>query len=98
MNNKVILFINKFKQHEHDNVLIDTFTLGYCYYFAVILKERFTGTILYDWLEGHFITEINNRLYDITGDVTDKYTHLYTFDEYMSIESIVHGCILKDDE
>ena len=28
---------------------------------------------MYDQVENHFMTEIDGRLYDITGDVTGKY-------------------------
>lgn len=28
---------------------------------------------MYDQVENHFVTQIQGRLYDITGDVTEKY-------------------------
>ena len=48
-------------------------TNGNCYYFAVILKDRFPdGRILYDTVSGHFVTEIDGLRYDWTGVVDDK--------------------------
>ncbi len=55
---------------------VDTvFTCGCCYWFAAILCMRFSGRtrMMYDQVENHFVTEIDGRMYDITGDVTDKY-------------------------
>ena len=43
---------------------------GNCYYFAAILKDRFlteNPTIYYDVIHGHFLTLINDKLYDATG-------------------------------
>lgn len=92
----VLFFINDFKKFNNNSVLEDTFTRGYCYYFALILRERFDGTILYDRGEGHFVTKIGNYLYDINGDVTGKYPRkLLTKEEYMADPEILHGCIMK---
>ena len=35
-----------------------------CYYFAMILKDRFNGEIYYDVINGHFLTLIKYKLYD----------------------------------
>lgn len=43
---------------------------GNCYYFAVILKDRFaikSPTIYYDVIHGHFLTQIDDKLYDANG-------------------------------
>ena len=43
---------------------------GNCYYFALILKDRFSTKdpiIYYDVIHGHFLTQINNKLYDARG-------------------------------
>lgn len=40
---------------------------GNCYYFSVILKERFSGVIFYDVIHGHFLTLINHCFYDASG-------------------------------
>ena len=39
----VLDFINGFYEHDRGCVIHDTFMNGYCYYFAIILKERFGG-------------------------------------------------------
>lgn len=46
---------------------------GNCYYFALILADRFNGTIYYDVINGHFITHINGNFYDWTGIVYPEY-------------------------
>ncbi len=53
----------------------EVFTGGCCYWFAFILCQRFPGRsrLMYDPVYGHFVTEIDGRLYDITGDVTGQY-------------------------
>lgn len=83
-------------------MITETFTGGYCYWFAVILSERFVGShIQYDPIEGHFVTEIGGRLYDIRGDVTEQYQDVrewYSEEYCMEIPSIVNGCILKTKE
>lgn len=54
------------------------FTTGCCWWFAYILKARFNGEydceIMIDYVANHFATRIEDRVYDITGDVTDAYT------------------------
>ena len=65
-------FISKFHNTPSDNVTV-TFTNGCCYWFANILCERFSGEIMYDPIENHFVAGLNDRLFDITGDVTDVY-------------------------
>lgn len=58
---------------------VDTvFTNGCCYWFAKILYERFHMTrgadIMYDEVANHFGTQIDGRVFDITGDVTWEYS------------------------
>ena len=68
---EVANFLKRF--HAFDNI-DDVFTLGCCYWFAHILYFRFPHSrIMYDQVVNHFGTEIDGRIYDITGDVTDKY-------------------------
>lgn len=55
---------------------------GNCYYFALILKERFCNydpEIYYDVVEGHFLCKIENVFYDWNGiaNYTDEYTSKY---------------------
>ena len=67
--------VAKFLKRFHLNRDVDVvFTCGCCYWFAVILHQRFPHSrIMYDVIGNHFVTEIGGRLYDVTGDVTGKY-------------------------
>ena len=42
-------------------------TDGNCYWFALILSERFDGEILYDPVAGHFVTRIKDKAFDWNG-------------------------------
>lgn len=46
---------------------------GGCYIFAKKLKEMVGGNIVYLTLEHHFILMYNGKMYDTTGNVTNKY-------------------------
>ena len=70
-----------------------------CYYFSVILKDRFPGgDIYYDVINGHFSYEYNGIHYDHTGAfIPDGYLVRWDdFDEYDSIQKarIVRDCIM----
>lgn len=68
---KVANFLKRFHCDRDIDVV---FTSGCCYWFAVILHQRFPHSrIMYDVIGNHFVTEIGGRLYDVTGDVTGKY-------------------------
>lgn len=91
---KVLNFIKRFKGSE------ETFTSGCCYWFARILFERFysenyTCDIMYDYIENHFGCKINDKVYDVTGDVTFSYDWKYWIDcqDEDLIESINRDCI-----
>lgn len=95
MNQEVLNFIKKFK-FAHKCELEEVFTEGNCYYFAIILKERFkNANIQYDPVYGHFVAKINNRLYDITGDVTETYTNVTPFEDVDESQKkrIIRDCI-----
>lgn len=95
---KVLHFINyEFKKYEKDNIIENTFTKGLCYYFAIILKDRFDGSIYFIPEEGHFITKIDRDYYDITGCVTEKYKdkELYPKEKWMYDSDIIYGYIMK---
>lgn len=79
INRTVLDFIHRFTK-SHDKTLSDVercFTDGCCWWFAHILCERFRGEMVYDEVDGHFGCEINGRVYDITGDVTDTFRKTY---------------------
>lgn len=71
-NQDVANFLNRFHHFEHD--VTYTFIHGCCYWFAVMLHERFPGSRIMLCKDAlHFVTEIEGRLYDITGDVTGEH-------------------------
>lgn len=102
---KVMGFINRFTQGGKNQGTIETFTCGCCFWFAYILQERFYDIdawhedveIMYDQIENHFGCQIDGRVYDITGDVTDKYnwqTWISVVDEdELHAEHIIRDCV-----
>lgn len=73
MSEEISAFLKRFHQY---STVDEVFTKGCCFWFAAMLVFRFSGRLMYDPVEGHFVTEIEGRLYDITGDVTGKYNVL----------------------
>ncbi len=70
--------IENFLMHfnNSDNIK-EVFTSECSYWFATILFRRFIrsgATIMYDNSINYFGVKINNRVYDITGDITNKYS------------------------
>lgn len=69
--------VDKFLKRFHESRDVDeVFTCGCCYWFALVLSIRFAAqspVIMYDSVANHFGTDIDGRVYDITGDVTDVY-------------------------
>lgn len=111
MNNKVIYevdienFIKDFKCFGTGQEIIDCFKQGYCYWFAYILKSRFPKGEIYYNICNHFVYKYNNRLYDITGDCTNKYNNefLYSWNNYkyiyktsVDLNYLEHCCIQKN--
>lgn len=93
MEDKVLEFIHK--RFKKDCDWID----GNCYYFAIILKDRFpNGKIFYDVVDGHFIFKYKKRFYDWTGIVKpDGYLVKWSkFDKYDSLlkQRIIRDCIM----
>ena len=94
-------FINKFKFLE-PSVAEDLFLYGDCYYFAVILQERFKHIynviIKYLEIDNHFVTEINGRLYDIRGDITDivEKKQLMNWDDMEEYDELLYKIIIRD--
>lgn len=71
---------------------------GNCYYFSIILKDRFpSGSIYYDVIYGHFVFKYEDVYYDWTGEINpSKVVEWNKFDEYDSLckKRIIDGCIL----
>lgn len=98
-------FIHRFTQGGKNKGIIETFTCGCCFWFAFILHERFYDPnawnqdleIMYDQIENHFGCRIDGIVYDITGDVTEKYKwetwiSLINEDELLA-ERIIRDCV-----
>lgn len=72
---------------------------GNCYYFAIILKDRFPeGTIYYDVIWGHFVFKYHDEFYDWNG-VVERFGYLVEwdkFEEYDAAEKVrvIQGCIM----
>lgn len=58
----------------HEKHMIDVFTNGLCYVFAEWLqKHLYNSRIVYLEEEHHYVVAFGGKIYDITGDVTEKY-------------------------
>lgn len=67
----ILDFIRQFRELGAENC----FSNGMCYHFTTLLRMRFgpyENSIMYDQVANHFATMIDNRIYDITGDITDN--------------------------
>ena len=47
---------------------------------------------MYDAVNNHFVVEIENRLYDITGEVTGQYD-VVRWSKYLDKRGIIRDCI-----
>ena len=94
MNDNILEFIHR--RFKNDCNWLD----GNCYYFAVILKDRFPdGKIFYDVVLGHFVFAYDGHMYDWNGLVNLDKRYLIEwdkFDEYDSLQKqvIIRDCIL----
>jgi hypothetical protein len=96
--NEVEKFIYKFKIL-NPSVAEELFLYGDCYYFAIILKERFKDAIIkYLIIDNHFITEIDERMYDIRGDITDSvdHTQLINWNDMKDYDELLYNRIIRD--
>ena len=75
----VLMFIGRFSTdgNKTRQEVVECFTRGCCWWFAYILKHRFLfecdPEIMVDYVANHFGCKIQERVYDITGDVTEQY-------------------------
>ncbi len=58
-------------------IMVEVFTNGNCGNFAQALVLAFGGSVVYVEEARHIVAEIDGRLWDITGDVTEQYGHMY---------------------
>lgn len=95
---KILSFIKKFKAN-NDSILEDLFLHGYCYYFSLMLNNRFGGNIYYLPVSCHFVCCINAKYYDITGEVeANEPRYLwdtYKYFDYSDYNRVVKYCINK---
>ena len=76
------------------------FTNGCCYWFSLIIYERFRedgAVVMYSTKSNHFGTKLSNgRVYDITGDVTDMYDWApwELFDDELEKARIIRDCVM----
>ena len=93
MANEILEFIQR--RFKKDCNWVD----GNCYYFAIILKDRFPeGKIFYDVIHGHFVFKYQDELYDWNGiHNSDGFlVDWESFDEYDSVlkKRIIRDCVL----
>ena len=97
-------FIKRFVGGSED--IIDKFSNGYCYWFSVLLKNRFPEDEIYYNSLNHFVFKYENKLYDITGDCTEKWNnkYLYNWNDYIQLEKgsshlkgLIKNTILKEN-
>ena len=101
----IIDFIERFTPSRLDKTpIVEVFTSDMCYYFAVILNERFNGSIVYDCVLGHFYFYCweTKKFYDVNGGHEFEYdknrykTLNELFEEdYSHYKRIVEDVILK---
>ena len=75
----ILQFIKKFS--DFGNQIVECFTEGNCFWFAMVLAMEFVGEIYYDPIVGHFATMIDGTMYDITGVVKNT-------GDFISLEEI----------
>lgn len=98
----ILFFIRQFRAGHDVDALIEAFTCGNCYHFALILSTLFPGGwIVYDTLLGHFMYLYDGDYFDITGRVTvadvqsiQPFEHIRQSDP-MYYERLVNDCIYK---
>lgn len=94
--NEIYNFIARFTDASPTQNITETFTNGCCYWFAFILCNRFPeAKLMYDICQNHFVAKINNKLFDITGDVTEKYDVIEweKYDDELHKKRLIRDCI-----
>lgn len=90
MNNEVLEFIQR--RFKDDCKWIT----GNCYYFAIILKDRFPeGKIFYDVIYGHYIFLYKDKYYDWTG-IINPCGYLVEWDKFDEYDSLLKKRIIRD--
>lgn len=88
--NEIIEFINR-RFPEDSNWLT-----GNCYYFSLILKDRFPGgSVFYDVINGHFVFKYKGSYYDWTGMVKSN-GYLIEWDKFDEYDLNQKQVIIRD--
>lgn len=70
---------------------------GNCYYFALILVDRFYGDVYYDLIAGHFVAKIDGAFYDYSGKYMPSeaivYWNDYQENDYTHANRIYEACV-----
>lgn len=73
---------------------------GNCYYFAIILKNRFPdGCLVYDYINGHFMFKLNGMFFDYTGKITPEMSYIEEWESFKlnnpnRADRIIRDCIM----
>lgn len=97
-NKEILNFISRFKSF-NEKELEEVFLYGNCYFFAIILKNRFPEmNIVYDAVDNHFMCLYDSKIYDIRGDITEitVINDLFSWDDYENIDSLEYKRIVRD--
>lgn len=88
----ILGFIKHFKQAQ------ETFLTGCCYWFSYILEGCFGGETMYLPVENHFVQRIGGRLYDVTGDVTERYqaSEIMPWEEVERYDESLYRRLIRD--
>lgn len=95
MKNKILDFIDR-RFGDTDSHWQD----GNCYYFALILKDRFpSGKIVYDPVDNHFLFKYLGVLYDSKGIDNRSNREVIKWDKYREFDeedykNVIKYCIL----
>lgn len=91
----VLRFISRFTDNGKRSEVLETFKYGCCYWFAQVLCERFKAKMMYDPVQNHFAAAIDDRLYDISGDVTDDMNAVVwnDYDDEPHKQRIIKYCV-----
>jgi len=104
MHKKILEFIKNFKRQHNKNALVECFTEGNCYHFALILKTLFPMVyIIHDDENNHFMVMLNispvAKFYDITGEITipNKITlfSMIENDDNKQYDILLRDCVYK---
>jgi hypothetical protein len=97
----ILDYINQFRQFGPE-VIEYCFSSGMCWQFSTLLAIRFrpNSRKVYDPIVNHFATEIDGRIYDIRGDITDlpyqwEYWDTYRLQDPKHTKRIVRDCVRK---